>query len=324
MALVGDVSSTGAIGGSPTPEWYNTPWFEEHWLGVLAGRPGTLFVVATPIGNLEDITLRALRVLREADLVAAEDTRRTRKLLTRHTISTPTLSFHAHNARSRTPQLLARLAAGASVALVTDAGTPGVSDPGVELVAAAVDAGIAVDPVPGASAPLAALVGSGFPMHQVTLLGFPPIRSKELVNWLNEISVRSETLVFFEAPHRIRRTLSLAESLLGQRALTVARELTEVHQEFLRGTCAEVASRLGEPRGEFTIVVAPSQTRGSEAAERPDEATLVEEFYRLTKEGALKGRRATLAAVARRFGCSSKIVYAAVERAKPGPEPAER
>src|SRR5438552_2951772 len=140
--------------------------------------PGTLFVVASTIGNLEDITLRALRVLREANVIAAEDTRRTAKLLVHHSISTPTLSFHEHNTRSRLPQLLARLERGDNVALVTDAGTPGVSDPGVELVAASIERGIAVDPIPGASAPLVAGIASGFPLEPLTILGFPPSRSK--------------------------------------------------------------------------------------------------------------------------------------------------
>ena len=291
---------------------------------MLAERPGTLFVVATPIGNLEDISLRALRVLREADVIAAEDTRRTRKLLARHAIATPTLSFHAHNSRGRTPQLLARLATGASVALVTDAGTPGVSDPGVEMVRAAVEAGIPVDPVPGASAPLAALVGSGFPMERVTLLGFPPVRSKDRYNWLNDLSSRHETVVFFEAPHRIRRTLLQAGDVLGHRPVSVARELTKVHQEFLRGTCDEVAARLSEPRGEFTVVVAPASESVRQPAERPDDAMLAGEFYRLTKDGATGSRRAALAAVAHTFGCSSRAVYAAVERAKAGRDAPDR
>src|SRR5688500_9640988 len=148
--------------------------------------PGTLFVVATPIGNLEDITLRALRTLREVQVIAAEDTRRTAKLLTHHGISTPTLSFHEHNTRSRLPQLLARLDEGVDVALVTDAGTPGVSDPGVALVQACIERGIPVDALPGASAPLVAAVVSGFPMEPFTILGFPPSRSKARSDWFAE------------------------------------------------------------------------------------------------------------------------------------------
>jgi 16S rRNA (cytidine1402-2'-O)-methyltransferase len=281
---------------------------------------GTLFVVATPIGSLEDITLRALRVLREADVIAAEDTRRTRKLLTHHGIATPTLSFHTHNARARTPQVLARLASGASVALVTDAGTPGVSDPGVELVAAVVEAGIPVDPVPGASAPLAALVASGFPMDQVTVLGFPPNRLKDRNIWLNDQSLLPGALVFFEAPHRVRQTLTQAIGIFGHRPVCLARELTKIHQEFLRGTCSEVLARLGEPRGEFTVVVAPPDRAATPASEAPSNGDIVSEFYRLTETRAIGTRRAVVAQVARTFGCSARTVYAAVERAKAGRE----
>src|SRR5688572_10516174 len=149
---------------------------------------GTLFVVATPIGNLEDITLRALRVLREADLIAAEDTRRTAKLLAHYAIATPSVSFHEHNARSRVSQLLGRLEANANVALVTDAGMPGVSDPGVELVRAALEKGIAVDVIPGASAPLTAAVASGFPLEPFTILGFPPAKGKARTAWFQSVS----------------------------------------------------------------------------------------------------------------------------------------
>jgi 16S rRNA (cytidine(1402)-2'-O)-methyltransferase len=158
------------LGERSSCQWYNNLTSQ--------AMAGTLFVVATPLGNLEDVTVRALRVLREVDLIAAEDTRRTARLLSRYAISTPSTSFHRHNVRTRLPQLLARLEAGSTVALVTDAGTPGVSDPGVELVDACVDAQVAVDPVPGASAPLTAAVASGFPLIPLTIFGFPPHRAK--------------------------------------------------------------------------------------------------------------------------------------------------
>src|SRR5688572_503342 len=169
----------------PGHRWRSVPQLKERsssqWYNNLpsTAMSGTLFVVATPIGNLEDVTLRALRVLQTVVLIAAEDTRRTARLLSRHGISTPTLSFHEHNTRSRIPQLLARLKAGDSIALVTDAGTPGVSDPGAELVAACVEAGIEIDPVPGVSAPLAAAIASGFPLVPLTIFGFAPARSKD-------------------------------------------------------------------------------------------------------------------------------------------------
>jgi 16S rRNA (cytidine1402-2'-O)-methyltransferase len=168
---------------------------------------GTLFVVATPIGNLEDITLRALRVLREVDLIAAEDTRRTSRLLAHHGIQTPTLSYHEHNTRGRMPQLMARLQAGSAVALVTDAGTPGVSDPGVELVRACIEAGVTVDPIPGVSAPLVAAIASGFPLDPVTIYGFAPSRSKDRLAWLESLAALPATVTFFETPHRIVQTL---------------------------------------------------------------------------------------------------------------------
>src|SRR5687768_214696 len=197
---------------------------------------GTLFVVATPIGNLEDITLRALRVLREVAVIAAEDTRRTARLLAHHGIPTPTLSFHEHNTRARVPMLLKKLLAGNDVALVSDAGTPGVSDPGAELVAACVEAGVPVEPVPGASAPLAAAVASGFPLVPISLYGFAPARSKDRALWLQDLRNITHTVVFFEAPHRIRLALRELVDVFGERPIVVARELTKVHQEFLRGT----------------------------------------------------------------------------------------
>src|SRR5688572_1978923 len=186
--------------------------------------PGILYVVATPIGNLEDITLRALRVLREVTLIAAEDTRRTAKLLTHYGISTPTLSFHEHNSRERIPRLLARLTAGDSIAVVTDAGTPGVSDPGAELVHACVAAGVPVDPLPGASAPLTAVVASGFPVLPLTIYGFAPSRSKDRISFLQAVSELKSTVAFFESPHRIAGTLAEAALCLGNRPIMLGRE----------------------------------------------------------------------------------------------------
>ncbi|MBM3817693.1 MAG: 16S rRNA (cytidine(1402)-2'-O)-methyltransferase [Acidimicrobiia bacterium] len=275
---------------------------------------GTLFVVATPIGNLEDITLRALRVLREADIVAAEDTRRTARLLTHHGISTPTLSFHEHNTRARLPQLIARLEAGERVALVTDAGTPGISDPGIELVRACIDRGIPVDPIPGASAPLTAAVASGFPLEPLTVFGFAPSRAKDRKRWLEQSAAVAHTFTFFEAPHRIRETLSEAAGLWGGRPIVVARELTKLHQEFLAGPASSIIGRLTDPRGEFTVVVGPRpKTTGVQAAVSDDE--IVAEFGRTT-DCVPGGRREAISAVARKYGRSSRDIYTIVERAK--------
>ena len=277
--------------------------------------PGTLYIVATPIGNLEDITLRALRVLREVDLIAAEDTRRTAGLLARHAIDTPTISFHQHNTRARLPQLLARLAAGESMALVTDAGTPGISDPGAELVQASVDRGVPVDPVPGVSAPIAAAVASGFPLTPLTVCGFPPSRSKDRSVWFSTLSAIEHTVTFFEAPHRIAATLAAAADKLGTRQIVVARELTKVHQQFLRGTASEVAEQLpSTPKGEFTVVIGPMMKVETEIPTLSDSEIVV--FFGQMTQVVGGSRRAAIRATARELGISSNAVYDAIERAK--------
>jgi 16S rRNA (cytidine1402-2'-O)-methyltransferase len=276
---------------------------------------GTLYVVATPIGNLEDITLRALRVLREVDVIAAEDTRRTARLLNHHAISTRTISFHAHNTRSRVPQLVGRLQAGSSIAVVTDAGTPGVSDPGLELVQAAILKGIPVDPVPGASAPLTALIASGFPMVPFTVFGFPPNRSKTRTIWLDRVCSTPHTFSLFEAPHRIRVTLREATGYLGDRQIMAARELTKLHQEFIRGTASNLLQRLDDPRGEFTIIVGPPNNAYGENSLSASDDDVVREFCRLTESGQAS-RREALRLVAQGSGRSSRDVYSVIERAK--------
>jgi len=276
---------------------------------------GTLYVVATPIGNLEDITLRALRVLREVDVIAAEDTRRTARLLNHHTISTRTISFHAHNVRSRLPQLLSRLQAGSSMAVVTDAGTPGVSDPGAELVQAAISKGIAVDPVPGASAPLTALIASGFPMIPFSVFGFPPNRSKARSNWFQVVCATTHVFSFFEAPHRIRLTLREASQYLADRPIVAARELTKVHQEFIRGTAQDLLQRLNDPRGEFTIIVGPLSKTHTYRDLPVSDDEMVREFGRLTEYGGVS-RREAVRLVAKSSGRSSRDVYSVIERAK--------
>ena len=277
--------------------------------------PGTLFVVATPIGNLEDITLRALRVLREVQLIAAEDTRRTARLLARHAISTPSVSFHEHNTRTRLPQLIARLQRGESVALVTDAGTPGISDPGTELVQACIEAGVVVDPIPGVSAPLAAAGASGFPLRPLTIMGFAPQRTKDRNDWIKTVYEIHNTVTFFEAPHRIADTLRSAGIVWGNRPIMVARELTKVHQEFLRGAASEVVKQLQPvPKGEFTVVIGPS-AETARAAMRPSDDGIAHEFGLITESGNLS-RREAISATAKRLGLPARDVYAAIERAK--------
>jgi 16S rRNA (cytidine1402-2'-O)-methyltransferase len=217
---------------------------------------GSLYLVATPIGNLEDITLRAIRTLREADLITCEDTRRTRGLLAHHGIHTPLLSLHEHNERARIPQILRALDDGKAVALVSDAGTPAVSDPGAALIGAAVAAGHRVVAVPGPSAVAAAIGLVDFPAGSFVFVGFLPRGRAERSRLLASLAPLPMALVCFEAPHRIRATLADLEAALGPRRIALARELTKMHEEVLRGTIPEVRGRLGEaPRGEMTLVV---------------------------------------------------------------------
>ena len=275
---------------------------------------GTLFVVATPIGNLEDITFRALRVLREVDVVAAEDTRRTSKLLTHYGISTPAISFHEHNTRSRLPQLIRRLESNEHVALVSDAGTPGISDPGVELVDACVKKGIAVDPVPGPSAALAAATASGFPLDPLTVFGFVPTRAKDRKAWLDHIKGIRHTFTFFEAPHRIRQTLSDLGHQLGKRPIVAGREITKLHQEFIRADAVSMIGHLTETRGEFTIVVGPTEEDGAPINQASD-LDIFREFCCLPKS-EVATRRQIVAQLARKHGRSPRDVYAIIERLK--------
>jgi 16S rRNA (cytidine1402-2'-O)-methyltransferase len=277
--------------------------------------PGLLSVVATPIGNLEDVTLRSLRTLREADLIAAEDTRHTAKLLRHFGIATPTVSFHAHNVRNRLPQVLRKLSEGQHIALVSDAGTPGVSDPGVELVSACWQAGIKVEPIPGASAPLTAVVASGFPMIPFTVFGFPPVRSQDRSRWFEEASTTKHTFAFFEAPHRISRCLEDCKSYFGTRPIMVAREATKVHEEFIHLRSYDITSRFADARGEFTLVVGPAESvQGAEAV--VDDVTVWEKFQELAGQQPGATRRDLIAGVAAATGLKKNAVFSALERAR--------
>jgi 16S rRNA (cytidine1402-2'-O)-methyltransferase len=275
---------------------------------------GTLFVVATPIGNLEDITLRALRVLREVDLIAAEDTRRTAKLLAHHGIATPTISFHSHNARGRLPNLLQRLRNGESIALVSDAGTPGISDPGEELVRACIEYQVRIDPLPGATAPLTAVVASGFPLIPLTVYGFAPHRSKDRIAWFTSICSVQHTFTFFESPQRISGSLADGSVIFGDRPIIVARELTKMHQEIVRGTFAELSSRFTAAKGEFTVVVGPANQVPS-PVEPVSDAEIVAAF-RSKGQIATGKRRAIVSELARRYNRPSREIYKIIEQAK--------
>jgi 16S rRNA (cytidine1402-2'-O)-methyltransferase len=279
---------------------------------------GTLFVVATPIGNLEDITLRALRVLREVSVVAAEDTRRSGILLRHYDIRTPLVSFHDHNEHSRTPGLLSRLRAGESVALVSDAGTPLVSDPGFGLVRQALEAGIRVEAVPGPSAVTAALSVSGLPVNGFTFAGFPPARASERERWLAARRDVQGTQVFFEVPHRIRATLEAMLEQMGDRWTVLARELTKVHETTRRGWISDLVAGGAEERGEYVILVSDlmksvdntDPTRVADA----EPAGMAERFGVLTKHGGLSNRDA-VAQLADETGLSRQNVYARLRSA---------
>lgn len=266
---------------------------------------GILYIVATPIGNLEDMTYRAVRVLREADLIACEDTRQTRKLLDHYAIAGATVvSYHEHNERERSDQLLAELQAGKNIALVSDAGTPLIADPGYRLVQKARAAGIAVTPVPGPSAILAALSASGLPTDAFEFHGFFPVKSAARRRLLEAIRGSASTQVFFEAPHRILETLAEVEAVLGSRAVVLARELTKLHEEFLTGTAAEIREGLRARtaiKGEFTVMIA----KASEPAimDRPIDEAVAE----LIAQGV--PRMDALKRVARERGLSKRDVY---------------
>jgi 16S rRNA (cytidine1402-2'-O)-methyltransferase len=220
---------------------------------------GTLYIVGTPIGNLEDMTFRAVRILQEVDAIAAEDTRHTGKLLHHFQIKTPQISYHEHNRQQRIPELVNRLVQGEAIALVTDAGMPGISDPGYELVKACLEQGIGVVPIPGPTACITAISAAGLPASRFTFEGFLPVKGKERIQQLQGLKGEMRAMVFYEAPHRLLKTLRDLEKILGgDRALVLGRELTKLHEEFWRGTIAEAIAHYSDhcqPKGEFTLVI---------------------------------------------------------------------
>jgi 16S rRNA (cytidine1402-2'-O)-methyltransferase len=294
--------------GPPTQirQWYNKPF--PHM-------SGTLFVVATPIGNLEDITVRALRVLREVSVIAAEDTRRTAHLLARHAITTPSTSLHEHNEAGKSGALIARLQKGDSIALVSDAGTPTVSDPGGLLIKAAIAAGIRVEPVPGPSAVLTALAVSGLPTESFSFLGFPPTRAKDRKSWFDRVRTVGGTVVFFEAPHRIQATLHEFHREIGDCEAVIARELTKIHEELVRGHISELARAFTEGRGEFTVVAYIGYTTNNNQPKLLNRAAIAAEVGVLTKIDGVTRRKA-INTVAKRHGMAPNELYALIEEAK--------
>jgi 16S rRNA (cytidine1402-2'-O)-methyltransferase len=268
---------------------------------------GRLYLVATPIGNLEDITLRALRVLGESDLVACEDTRQTRKLFDRHGIDRPMVSYHEHNEHERAPELIEQLERGATVALVSDAGMPLVSDPGRHLVSLCLERQIPVIPIPGPSAFVAALAASGLDTGEFLFAGFLPARAGERTRKLRELAGEPRTMVFYEAPHRLAATLRDALEILGDRQAVVARELTKIHEEFRRGRLSELAAHFesAEPRGEITLLVAPADAAAVAAGTAA--VSLSERVAELESQGL--DRKAALKQAARERGVPKREAY---------------
>ncbi len=276
--------------------------------------PAALYLVATPIGNLEDITLRALRILREVRWIACEDTRHTATLLQHHGIRARLVSYHEHNERQRAPELLAALERGESGALVTDAGTPLVSDPGFRLVSACIARGIPVVPLPGPSAVLAALAGSGLPCDEFLFAGFLPARRGERRRALERLRDEPRTIVLFESPHRVAASLSDAAEILGPRPAVLARELTKIYEEFRRGRLSELAESVSTApvRGEITLVIGPPAVRAAHPAPRdPHSATALPLSARVAELMRAEGlsRNAALKLAARERGITRRDAY---------------
>src|ERR1700719_4728317 len=265
---------------------------------------GCLYLVATPIGNLEDITLRALRVLKEADLIACEDTRQPQKLLQHYAIHKEMISYHAHNELTRAPELVIQLEEGAQVALVSDAGTPVVSDPGHRLVVLCLRHHIPVVPIPGPSAFVAALAASGMPTEEFLFVGFLPPRAGARRKKLDALKAEPRAVVFYEAPHRLADTLSDAADILGSRHAVVAREVTKIHEEFLRGSLAELrdAARERPPRGEITLMIGPAAAGAPPAVVS---VSLRQRVVQLETESGLD-RKAALKQAARERGLGKR------------------
>jgi len=273
---------------------------------------GCLYLVGTPIGNLEDLTLRALRILKEVDQIACEDTRHTQKLLAHYDIHKSLVSYHEHNEITRAPELVVAIEAGAKIALVSDAGTPLVSDPGHRLVTLCVRHKIPVIPIPGPSALLAALSASGLPNEEFLFVGFLPNRSGERRRALERLRIEDRTIIFYEAPHRVAETVADAQEILGDRTACLAREVTKLHEEFRRGKLSELAASLAErpARGEITLLIAPEESvvAGSQAGTSQSIAARVEELMHQAK----LDRKEALKVAAKERGLTRRAAYDAV------------
>ena len=277
--------------------------------------PGTLFVVATPIGNLEDITLRALRVLKDVSSIAAEDTRRTAKLLRHYEIQTPLWSLHEHNEHSRIQRVIEDLRCSRSIALVSDAGTPGIADPGSIIVRSVRAAGLKVEPVPGPSAVTTAISAAGLAGDGFAFLGFPPATGRSRADFINKVNdLRDVAVVLFEAPHRMRSLLTQLLDILGEQQIIVARELTKIYEEMFVGTTTEAVGRLTEFRGEY-VVILPARKDDRDRKTARTDSEIASEFGQIT-DCWPSSRREAIRATAERLGLSPKAVFEALERAK--------
>ncbi|MBP1764328.1 MAG: Ribosomal small subunit methyltransferase [Firmicutes bacterium] len=283
----------------------------------MAEKPGTLYLCATPIGNLEDMTLRAIRILKEVNVIAAEDTRYTRQLLTHFDIHTPLISYHEHNKTARGPELIARLEAGEDIAVVSDAGLPGISDPGTDLVGLALAAGIQAVPLPGCNAALSALICSGLDSTMFTFVGFLPKTKKKRREFLEKLAKNPYTLLMYEAPHRLRQTLGELQEALGDRPAVAARELTKRFEQFVRGTIGSLQEHFSThaPRGEFTLVVAgcSSQPEEEEVGAVGSES-IPDAVFALVTQGMDK--KSAIRTVAGQRKLPKRIVYQAVVEAE--------
>jgi 16S rRNA (cytidine1402-2'-O)-methyltransferase len=279
-----------------------------------------LYIVATPIGNLEDITLRALRVLKEVDLVACEDTRQTQKLLNHYAITTRTTSYHEHNEMTRAPELVKQIQEGASIALVTDAGMPGISDPGFRLISLVIRHHIAVVPIPGASAFLAALVASGLPADSFRFNGFLPSKRSERRTLLEALETSPRTHVFYEAPHRILETLADIVDILGSgRHIVIAREVTKLHEEFLRGRALEVLEALKSRdavKGEITLLVAKAEEGHTRVETGPAARTSLRQRIEQIMTQDNVDEKSALKKVAKERGIAKSEAYRELQRSK--------
>ncbi len=269
---------------------------------------GKLYLVATPIGNLEDITLRALRILKEVDIIAAEDTRHTLKLLNHFEISKPLISYYKQNESTRSVEFVEKLKSGKSIAIVSDAGTPGISDPGEQIVKCAIENNIEIVPIPGACALVNGLIGSGMATREFCFLGFLSAVKKERKEKLEEIKYETKTLIFYEAPHKLKKTLQDMVEILGDRNIVLARELTKIHEEFIRGKISEIIEKLEDVKGEFVVIVEGNcETKKESEIKNLNNGTFEEQYEFYQNQGFTK--KEIVKQIAKDRGVSKNEIY---------------